>query len=439
VSEVQVGVLSFGLPGQGIGSGTPREAIFRENELLAVLGRLGHEALAGGLPFPEEDRLATTPSLQRAHLHTLLEARVAVFVLNLSEGARAEDVVATLRYLKGWQEAPCRLLLYGDVTAPRHPLPALLGCGGALDREGLLAPILMGRPREEAFARALDRALAFNLARHGAWPQVALFKKSLPKERLLCLGPEGSPELLEHLEDAALREVFGVTRLGLPLTSLARRVEQILGPGDPLEPQDPRVAGALVRLQEAGLLPEAPSGGPLLLGRYFALLDLMREREATFVTLPAHDPHPADDQVATWLSDAVGPDGRTKDMLPAAPQGDAFLALSQLCLARLTGRPAFGVRLQSWDKEGLLLSGLGGIPAGPATLARLVARGKAFSLHILEADVASSPEGGRLVLAGPPLDWPAPTAALVAGRAGALCAELASSLGQRFCLHGSLA
>ena len=426
----------IGAPERKLTAGGPRDAVRREQRLLALLRSSGLTAVSGGGPYPEEDRLATSSSMVRTHVHTLLDARARALVLDVTEGARGADVVEAVRYLERELKAPARFLLLADTGADAPAAPALLQCSAALDRMGLQHEALLGSLEVEELRKDLLAELAFLMERADARPRVVEAGRRFAKEKLVVFGPGGSRSTGEWLDADSLMSAFGVGVEPLRRDLLDERMALIACAEGVVA--DPRLQRALHRLP-AALRTEEETLRDLCF--FFATTDILREREATCAVF-CEDVREPPARGLAWLADEEGPDGAAKDPLPAAAKGDFLTALSARALALLAGAPAGCATFAGGAATAPLVLDASTLPrtfsqaTGPCTLVRLARDGRGFVFHVLETEVG---ERARLpvaivrdLLGG---GWPAPAAAVAPGSHGAALAELARSFAQRFRLH----
>ena len=420
MTAIDVGVLTIGAEGQRIDSGASREAVFRENELLALVRDLGFSAVPGGAPFPEEERIATTSPMIRHHVHTLMDAHVACTIVNVTEGARGSEVVAGVSYLERELKRPSRLLVYADRNGNEAAVRSWLAVRAALERQRMPYLDVFGEPRDDATRERLRVLLTHLIS--GARTRDAVLRAALhfKKQKLLVFGPAGSRLTHEMPDPVALARDLGVELAGESLLAVAERQQALAGPDG--TSRDLRVR-ALAEHDHASSEDAV---------RYHAILDLIREHDATAAVLPEV---PGFEKVARWLSDDHGPDGEPKDCIPAATGGEHLLAVSQLTLSLLASDVSHTLRWIGKDSGRVRARGLSTDWTGEMTLLRWVRSGRSYAMHVAEGIAAPVATGHEIE--GPNLDsWPAPSAAVVSGRRAGTLAELGRELRQDRVWHG---
>ena len=430
MTAIDVGTLSLTLPERRLDSGDDKRLGLVEAEIGNGLREAGFTVVGGGDPYPEEDRLAGESSMMRRHCHTLMDFSVASVVLNVTAGARGGDVVECLRYLERELKHPVRFTLYADTARVPSADRFVLAASAALRRSGYDHDVVRGATGD--VGDELARRVRFHLARRNAASRTIDVIARLKRQKLLVVGPGFDRTLYETVDVDRLLQTYGVNLDAMPLADVFERQREILGDNDPGDgasppPPDSRVVAAERR---------HPFVSREQMATFYALLDLLREREAAAVALPGRDPR----FTAThrFLGSPRDATGQRQEIVPAADFADVFVLLTRLMVTLGSDDVTSAVEIMRVTDGHIEVDVSRGPQElrrlGPVTLARLVGSRTGDALHVLEGHARVVRADGRVFVDAPvaddfPITWPAPTAALCADHHAAFFVELAERLG----------
>lgn len=357
MSDITVGLLTLAPAETKAASGESCRSILKEAEIANAIREKGFQVVSGGDPYPEEDRIATSCSLARRHVHTLMDFDPACTIIHLSLGPSAGDVVSCVRYLQRELRAHPRIVLYADTTGA-------LDTRAALIRAGFWAPLVLGDLSQPDVVEALCEGVRFQAVRHKI---VAISKELVERskrQKHLIWG--GLPErtLYDAPDPDELMRCFGFNLEARPVDELLSRAAA-LGEG-----KDTRVLKTL----------DCGAPDPTAAAMSFAAHDLMIEHEASSSSVAG-----SDTQLA-WAESILLADSHpglsSRDRMPFIRDADVHLSLTAWLMDRLTGQAVQCAHLV--DDNWTLNVGHAPAPIHDASLVRLLRTPRSYCLRVIE-------------------------------------------------------
>lgn len=354
----KVGVFSPNDPRPWVRSENLGMMLAYEGHLVSALRERGIEVVRGGDGLPAQDQIAWSTALVKEHVVRLAKERPSVLIVNQGSWTFPYDSIDAVKLFARLTGDVPRVVMwcYKDTRVPG--LVAGMAAGGGLKRLGIPFTTCYGRIEQDP--AALDRlveVLEFYRARAASVEAVQRAIGDLPFHKYLALGGMSLKMATTTADVDQWQKIFGISYEALDQSELVDRAALMVAwSGKPGESDhhitDPRVAGALEFLVDGGRGTFDFASEPttslakfvLQLALYFAALDIAGEYGITFMGIKCQDELSSKYctmcPAAAFLNNGVGPDGRSKPVIPVACENDMDSALTQLLLHLLSGQPA---------------------------------------------------------------------------------------------------
>jgi hypothetical protein len=446
-----IGVLTI-VPG-----GTEKDQRFRndvaemEGRLRFILNGFGFNPVFGGEPMHPGDRVVSSLSLARLHLHHIVDAGASVLVLVLVGEVDADMTSAIVRYLDARVDPPPPIFLLGVEEMGFRPEPVVMRTSGELKALGRAHATGVGAVKKEdarfyAFFEGVEKA------RDDAVkvPREARFRDDLRRHHHLAVCPTSRAPLSWRLPPLHALAEHGITCGFVDPEEIRARVRWLLGAA--IRPADPRLVEIMAK---------APGVRPGDLATHavaIAIRDLADEKLAFTVTLGTALPGAVSpERVASLLGAPEDPAGGVATPLCVSTQDDDAGAISQYLLQRASAgavvqkyrdpqhvRPsdsAATFRIAGLTDGRVVLSipaALAGsalvrsLASGPVTGARVAFSSGSATAAVFESREPPAVQGSELhvALAAPAsslfAQWPTDRVALIPGRHADRLVSLAS-------------
>ncbi len=329
-----------------------------EAKLINALRARGYKVVRGGDGFPENDQIAWNTKLVQQHVRNIAESHPSLLIVNQGSWTFPYDTIDAVKLLSALTGEIPRVIMfcYKDTTVPG--LVAGMSAGGGLKRIGIPFVTCYGKIDEDpGVMDDLEKAISFYRARWETKRTVNRVLEKLPFQKYIAFGGMSLKMATTTADVDQWQKIFGVSYEALDqsvLTDIA--LEMVSWEGFPgsskYQINDTRVQKAVDHLLQGGhgifdfsrdKMP-GPEKFVLQLAYYFAALDIINERGATFAGIKCQDELSAKYctvcPAAAFLNNDVGPDGEKKQIIPVACENDMDSALTQLLLYLLSDQPA---------------------------------------------------------------------------------------------------
>jgi L-fucose isomerase-like protein len=356
--DLRVGVFSPNDPRPWVRKQNLQGMLHREQLLVNALGDWGVDVLRGGEGSDGQDQLAWSTTLVREHAERLARYDADVLLINQGSWTFPYDSVDAVVAFDRACEGPPRVVVFSHKETTVPGLVAGMATGGALQRIGIPYSLCYGDIAGDPDCRAwLYQILHFQQRRARAADAVKQAISRLHRQKYLALGGMSLRMPTTTADVDQWQKLFGITYEALDQSELVERAHRMVSWSD--KPglsrgvvRDPRLAQALAHLVDQGhgsfdfSRSSLPSADLFIyqLSFYYAALDLFDAVGATFGGIKCQDElsarHCTACLAASFLSNDVGPDGKTKPVVPIACENDMDSALTQLWLHLFSGQPA---------------------------------------------------------------------------------------------------
>ncbi len=415
-----VGLLTLAPAAMKTASGESCRHVLLESELGNVLRDAGMHVVSGGDPYPEEDRIATSCSLARRHVHTLMDFDPSCTIIHLSLCPTAGDVVACVRYLERELRCPPRIVLFANPTVSDQSTTSAIDARAALTRVGYFAPLVLGTMNDDMTVKALLSEVAFQGERQSARPRIIDLVERLKRQKHVIWGGFPDRVLYDAPDPDELMRVFGCNLEARPIEELLLAASTLHDEGSP---DDPRVQKAM----ESG----APSLADAAMS--FAVHDLMIAHEASTASV-ATCPEPL-----AWtesiLMQSSHPGLPPRDRLACMRDADVHLSLTAWITDHINGAEYTTVRLR--DETWQLDFGHSQPMAGEVSLGRLHRTPGGYELAAIHGNVGIENGIAHLTTTASIESLPSARWVLAGGHRAAPTVEFAQSVGINYRLLGT--
>lgn len=421
MSEVKtiVGLLTLAPATMKTVSGESCRHVLLESEIGNVIREAGMHAVSGGDPYPEEDRIATSCSLARRHVHTLMDFDPACTIIHVSLCPDAGDVLACVRYLERELKCPPRLVLFANPSVSDGATTSALDARAALMRAGYYAPLVLGGLNDKPTVKALLGEVHFQEARQQARPGIIDLVERLKRQKHVIWGGLPDRTLYDAPDPDELMRVLGCNLEAHPIEELLERVSALSGDGSSC---DPRVQKAT----ESG----APSIADAAMS--FAAHDLMIAHEASTASVTGSPDGLA--WTESILMQSSHPGLPPRDRLPCMRDADVHLAITAWMTDHMSGPEFTTVRIRNDDWQ--LDFGESPVMEGDVSLSRLHRTRSGYELAAIHGSIVLEDGIARLSTSAEVERLPSARWIIAKGHRVAPAVEFTQSVGIGFSLIG---
>ena len=356
--KFRVGVFSPNDPRPWVRSGNLSMMLEYEGFLVEALRERGVDVVRGGEGLAREDQVAWSSALVKEHIARIAAARPAALIVNQGSWTFPYDSIDAVKLFAEMTGQVPRVVMwcYKDTRVPG--LVAGMAAAGGLKRLGVPHATCYGKiDQDPTSADRLLEILDFYRARWESSDTVSEALGALPFQKYLALGGMSLKMSTTTADVDQWQKLFKVSYEALDQSVLPDRAAAMVEwSGEPgasgFVVKDERLDEAITFLVDGGHGSFDFVGEPttsfekfvLQLAFYFAALDIAGEYGVTFMGIKCQDELSAKFctacPAAAFLNNDVGPDGRSKTVVPVACENDMDSALTQLLLHLLSGKPA---------------------------------------------------------------------------------------------------
>jgi len=356
--KMKVGVFSPNDPRPWVRKENIEMMLSHEKSLVETLEGESIEVVRGGEGFPLENQIAWNTQLIRAQIKNIAKTKPDALIINQGSWTFPYDSVDAVKAFMRETNDIARVIMFSYKDTQFPGLVAGMAAGGGLKRIGIPFSSCYGIIDKDSKTknRLLD-ILSFykRRAETERIVQDAIYK--LGEQKYLSLGGMSLKMPTTTADVDLWQKLFGISYEALDQSEMKiRALKMVDWDGKPGESaytiKDNRVKAAIdyIWVNKHGTFDFSRDKLKNInkfvyqMSFYYAAMDLVTEYGITFLGVKCQDEISAHEctacLVTSFMSNDVGPEGKRKQIIPAACENDMDSALTQLWLNLLSGKPA---------------------------------------------------------------------------------------------------